>query len=46
MKITSVYLELFGTPGGIRTPDLMVRTHLLYPAELPGPILLIITYNG
>lgn len=30
------YNSVFGTPGGIRTPDLMVRTHLLYPAELPG----------
>lgn len=27
---------LFGTPGGTRTPNLVVRTHLLYPIELPG----------
>jgi hypothetical protein len=27
---------LIGTPGGTRTPNLMVRTHLLYPVELPG----------
>lgn len=27
----------YGTPGGTRTPNLMVRTHLLYPVELPEP---------
>ncbi len=26
--------NLFGTPGGIRTPDLLLRRQLLYPAEL------------
>ena len=25
---------LYGAPGGIRTPDQVVRSHLLYPAEL------------
>ena len=25
---------VFGAPGGIRTPDQVVRSHLLYPAEL------------
>ena len=25
---------LFGAPGEIRTPDQVVRSHLLYPAEL------------
>lgn len=25
---------LFGTPGGIRTPDLLFRRQALYPAEL------------
>ena len=25
---------IFGAPGGIRTPDQVVRSHLLYPAEL------------
>lgn len=25
---------LIGAPGGIRTPDQVVRSHLLYPAEL------------
>ena len=24
----------FGTPGGTRTPDLLLRRQLLYPAEL------------
>ena len=24
------------TPEGIRTPDLVIRSHLLYPTELPG----------
>ena len=27
-------LDLTGTPGGIRTPDLRIRSPLLYPAEL------------
>ena len=27
-------LLLFGAPGEIRTPDQVVRSHLLYPAEL------------
>ena len=26
--------ELSGTPGGTRTPDLLLRRQLLYPAEL------------
>ncbi len=25
---------VYGAPGGIRTPDQVVRSHLLYPAEL------------
>ncbi len=24
----------FGVPGGIRTPDLLIRSQTLYPAEL------------
>ena len=27
-------LLFFGVPEGIRTPDLLVRSQLLYPAEL------------
>ena len=30
---------LIGTPGGIRTPDLLLRRQLLYPAELLAQIL-------
>ena len=30
--LVSIYLN--GAPGGIRTPDQVVRSHLLYPAEL------------
>ena len=26
--------RVFGASGGIRTPDQVVRSHLLYPAEL------------
>ena len=35
-KKTPPYGEVFlyGTPGEIRTPDQVVRSHLLYPAEL------------
>ena len=28
------------TPGWIRTIDLLIRSQLLYPAELPGPLFL------
>lgn len=28
--------EVFGTPEGIRTPDLLVRSQTLYPTELPA----------
>ena len=40
---------LYGTPEGIRTPDLLVRSQTLYPAELPAHFLLpeyIITKNS
>jgi hypothetical protein len=29
----------FGTPGGIRTPDLLIRSQALYPAELLAHII-------
>ena len=29
--------------GGIRTPDLVVRSHLLYPTELPGQCVSILS---
>ena len=28
------WTSFFGTPGGIRTPDPLVRSQILYPAEL------------
>ena len=28
--------KAFGTAGGTRTPDLLVRSQSLYPAELPA----------
>ena len=33
-KLTTIY----GTPEGIRTPDLLVRSQTLYPTELPARI--------
>ena len=33
------FQELFGTPWGIRTPGLLVRSQTLYPAELRAHIL-------
>ena len=37
----------FGVPGGIRTPDLLVRSQSLYPAELQAhpPTKYIISQN-
>ena len=35
-----------GTPGGIRTPDLRIRSPSLYPAELQAHILIIGVRNG
>ena len=34
--IKSCHLFTFGTPEKIRTPDLLVRSQTLYPAELPA----------
>ncbi len=36
MPILTSLTIFSGTPGGTRTPNLVVRTHLLYPVELPG----------
>ena len=30
--------EVSGAPGRIRTPDPLIRSQVLYPAELPVPI--------
>ena len=32
----AVFTGLFGTLEGTRTPDLLVRSQSLYPAELPA----------
>jgi hypothetical protein len=32
----SEFKGVYGTPGGIRTPDPQVRSLMLYPAELPA----------
>ncbi|GEM_PF-4437003 len=34
MKKTVDFKGFYGTPGGIRTPDLLIRSQTLYPAEL------------
>ena len=34
---------IYGTPEGIRTPDLLVRSQTLYPAELLAQILVVIS---
>ena len=31
-----LFIQHYGVPGGIRTPDLLVRSQSLYPAELPA----------
>ncbi len=28
------YRDIIGAPGGVRTPDLLIRSQTLYPAEL------------
>ena len=33
-----IYLHLIGAPGGIRTPDLLIRSQTLYPTELRAHI--------
>ena len=36
---TGSFLTIAGTPKGIRTPDLLVRSQTLYPAELSAHVL-------
>ena len=39
-RATTAFLSnTFGVPGGIRTPDPLVRSQILYPAELQAHIL-------
>ena len=42
-KRKSVHLKMnaFGVPEGIRTPDLLVRSQTLYPAELQAQTYLL-----
>ena len=45
-KKTDILSDVRGTPEGIRTPDLLVRSQTLYPAELPAhfAVLLLTAY--
>src|ERR1700676_4441839 len=38
-----VFIGKYGAPGGIRTPDLLVRSQTLYPAELRAHSFKILT---
>ena len=38
--VTSIMSQALGAPEGTRTPDLLIRSQTLYPAELPAHILL------
>ena len=40
IKSTAIAM-LFGALGGTRTPDLLVRSQTLYPAELPAHLLFV-----
>ncbi len=35
MLFNSMLGEFYGAPGRIRTPDPLIRSQVLYPAELP-----------
>lgn len=35
-RVWAAFIISSGTPGGTRTPNLMVRTHLLYPLSYRG----------
>ena len=39
IKTPDTMYRVFGVPGGIRTPDLLVRSQSLYPAELQAHLL-------
>ena len=48
VKISLWILKLSGAPGEARTPDLMIRSHSLYPTELRARVrpLLCLHYTG
>ncbi len=37
-EIICYLIEIIGAPGRIRTPDPQIRSLVLYPAELPAPV--------
>ena len=45
IKATPKVLLLLGALQGIRTPDLLVRSQTLYPAELAAHFLVLIYYS-
>ena len=40
--VTFFMSQALGAPEGTRTPDLLIRSQTLYPAELPAHILLYV----
>ena len=40
--VTFFMSQALGAPEGTRTPDLLIRSQTLYPAELPAHILLCV----
>ncbi len=46
--IRTNYFYFNGAPGAIRTPDLLIRSQMLYPAELRvrgGDLYNVVSYN-
>ena len=35
-SVSQMGYDIFGTPEGTRTPDLLIRSQSLYPTELPA----------
>ena len=40
-RVCKMHTRCFGVPEGIRTPDLLVRSQTLYPAELQAQTYLL-----
>jgi hypothetical protein len=45
LALSSILSALYGAPGGIRTPDLLVRSQSLYPTELLAHFIKLYYYN-
>ena len=45
IKKSTIKVDFFGAPGGIRTPDLEVRSLAFYPAKLRAHYLIYYTVN-